>query len=69
MNILYYLKDISFSGYNIKSEILLSILYYFFFFSGYNIRMLKTTIDNCYKCDLETINDPNINVFGLIEKI
>ena len=21
--------------------------------------MLKITIDNCYKCDLETINDPN----------
>ena len=31
--------------------------------------MLETTIDNCCKCDLETINDPNINVFGLIEKI
>ena len=29
------------------------------FFSGYNIRMLETTIGNCYKCDLETINDPN----------
>ena len=29
------------------------------FFGGYNIRMLKITIDNCYKCDLETINDPN----------
>ena len=29
------------------------------FFSGYNIRMLEITIDNCYKCDLETINDPN----------
>ena len=34
------------------------------FFSGYNIRMLETTIDNCYKCDLETINDPIIvNIF------
>ena len=21
--------------------------------------MLEITIDNCYKCDLETINDPN----------
>ena len=29
------------------------------FFSGYNIRMLEIAIDNCYKCDLETINDPN----------
>ena len=26
-------------------------------FSG--IRMLEITIDNCYKCDLEAINDPN----------
>ena len=24
----------------------------------YNIRMLEITIDNCYKCDLEAINDP-----------
>ena len=23
--------------------------------------MLEITIDNCYKCDLETINDPNNN--------
>ena len=23
----------------------------------YNIRMLEITIDNCYKCDLEAIND------------
>ena len=30
-----------------------------YFFSGYNIRMLEITIDNCYKCDLETINDLN----------
>ena len=21
--------------------------------------MLEITIDNCYKCDLETVNDPN----------
>ena len=21
--------------------------------------MLETTIDNCHKCDIETINDPN----------
>ena len=28
--------------------------------------MLEITIDNCYKCDLETINDPNNNqYFGL----
>ena len=32
--------------------------------------MLETTIDNCYKCDLETINDPNNSqYFGLIEDI
>ena len=37
---------------------LFSILYYILF-SGYNIRMLEITIDNCYRCDLETINDPN----------
>ena len=24
-----------------------------------HIRMLAITIDNCYKCDLEAINDPN----------
>ena len=23
------------------------------------MRMLEITIDNCHKCDLETINDPN----------
>ena len=58
------------SGYNIKSEILLTILYYQkkFFFSWHNIRMLEITIGNCYKCDLETINDTN-NIFGLIEDI
>ena len=39
-------------------------------FSGYNIRMLEIRIDNCYKCDLETINDRNNSqFFGLIEKI
>ena len=32
--------------------------------------MLEITIDGCYKCDLETINDPKIvNIFGLIEKL
>ena len=33
--------------------------------------MLEITIDNCYKCDLETINDPNNRqyFFGLIEEI
>ena len=27
--------------------------------SGYNIRMLEVTIDNCHKCDIETSNDPS----------
>ena len=25
--------------------------------------MLEITIDNCYKCDLETINDPNTSQY------
>ena len=25
----------------------------------HNVRVLEITIENCYKCDLETINDPN----------
>ena len=38
--------------------------------SGYDIRMLEIIIADCYKCDLETIDDPIIlNVFGLIEEI
>ena len=42
-----------------------------YFFLAYNTRMLEITIDDCYKCDLETINDPNnnqyfwINITGL----
>ena len=28
-------------------------------FSRYNIKGLEITIDNCHKCDLETIIDPN----------
>ena len=35
---------------------------------GYNIRMLEITIDNCYKCDLETINDPNNNQYFWINR-
>ena len=27
--------------------------------------MLEITIDNCHKCDLETINDPNNKQFFL----
>ena len=25
----------------------------------YNMKMLEMKIDNCHKCDIETINDPN----------
>ena len=38
------------------------------FFSGYNIRMLEITIDSCYKCDLETINDPNNSQYFCINR-
>ena len=37
-------------------------------FSGYNIRMLEITIDNCYKCDLETINHPNNSQYFWINR-
>ena len=33
------------------------------FFSGYNIRMLEIAIENCHKCDSETIIDPNNSIF------
>ena len=32
-----------------------------YFFLEYNIRILEITLDNCYKCDLETVNHPNNN--------
>ena len=32
-----------------------------FFFSWYNIKILEVTIDNCHRCNLETINDSNNN--------
>ena len=31
--------------------------------------MLEITIDNCYKCDLETMIQIITNIFGLIEEI
>ena len=31
--------------------------------------MLEITIDNCYKCDLETINDPNNSQYISINRI
>ena len=30
--------------------------------------MLETIIENCYKCDLETINDPNNGQYFWINK-
>ena len=39
-----------------------------YFFCGYNIRMLEIPIDNCYKCDLETINDPNNSQYFWINR-
>ena len=63
-------KKIFFSGVYIKEK------YYWvfcinkiFFFFEYNIRMLEITIDNCYKCDLETINDPNNSQYIWINRI
>ena len=34
----------------------------------YNIRMLEITIDNCFKCDLERINDPNNSQYFWINR-
>ena len=36
--------------------------------SGYNVRILEITIGNCYKCDLEIINDPNNNQYFWITR-
>ena len=33
-----------------------------------NIRMLEIAIDHCYKCDLETINDPNNSQYFWINR-
>ena len=30
--------------------------------------MLEITIDNCYKCDIETINDPNNSQYFWINR-
>ena len=40
----------------------------FMFFLGHNIKMLEITIDNCYKCDLETIIDPNNSQYFWINR-
>ena len=38
------------------------------FFLGYNIKMLEITIGNCYKCNLETIIDPNNSQYYWINR-
>ena len=35
---------------------------------GHNITMLEIAIDNCNKCDLETIIDPNNNQYFWIKR-
>ena len=37
-------------------------------FFSHNIRMLKITIDNCQKCNLETIIDPNNSQYFWINR-
>ena len=38
------------------------------FFRGHNIKILEITIDNCQKCDLETIIDPNNSQYFWINR-
>ena len=38
------------------------------FFSGHNIGIIEITIDDCYKCDLETINDTNNSQYFWINR-
>ena len=37
-------------------------------FFWYNIKMLEITIDNCHKCDIGTINDPNNSQYFWINR-
>ena len=39
-----------------------------YFLGEHDIRMLEITIDKCYKCDLKTINDPNISQYFWINR-
>ena len=63
-------KCIFFSRYNIKVKYywVFCVIKKNFFFSGHNIKMLEITIDNCYKCDLETIIDPNNSQYFWINR-
>ena len=38
------------------------------YFFWYNIKMLEITRDNCNKCDLETITDPNNSQYFWINR-
>ena len=38
------------------------------FFLGHNIKILQITIGNCYKCDLETIIEPNNSQYFQINR-
>ena len=40
----------------------------YIYFVWYNIKMLEITIDNCNKCNLETINDPNNSQYFWINR-
>ena len=37
-------------------------------FFWYNIKMLEIAIDNCHKCNIETINDPNNSQYFWINR-
>ena len=39
-----------------------------YFFLGYNIKMLEITIDNCHKCNLETIVETNNSQYFWISR-
>ena len=69
-NILYVINENLFFFLCIyKRKVLLSILKIKKkIFSGYNVRILEITIGNCYKCDLEIINDPNNNQYFWITR-
>ena len=64
-------KHVYFSRYNIKVKyyfVYFALLKIYIFLSMYNIKMLEITIDNCYKCDLETIIDRNNSQYFWINR-
>ena len=40
--------------------------FYFSYIKEMDLNMLEIASKNCYKCDLETIIDSNVDIFGLI---